>query len=312
MSRSFSLLVNPRAGEATAGAAAIPVARALRDAGARVEVRHSRRPSDMERLVPEAAARGDVVVGVGGDGMLHSLLGPAVEARATIGIVPAGRGNDFVRMLGLPDDPIEIAGVLLQADARTVDLLAYQPPGGGQPCYVAGQVYSGADARSGALVNKVTWLPRRWQYPLTTRYALWTFRPAEFEMRLDGELRRYRGSHLIVANAAYYGSGVKIAPTAVLDDGRLDVVTIHASSARQLIDGLPYAYAGTHLDLDFVDSASGRRVEMRAGRGEVMVGADGEQLGRLPALGSPEPAVVSIVPGAIAVIAGPSPAPTTT
>ena len=54
----------------------------------------------------------DVVVSVGGDGMLSSLAGLVSAAGGTLGVVPAGRGNDFARMLGIHDDPEAQARVL--------------------------------------------------------------------------------------------------------------------------------------------------------------------------------------------------------
>ena len=72
-----------------------------------------------------AVARGDVVVSVGGDGMLCSLAGEVARLGGTLGIVPAGRGNDFARMLGLPDDPLAQADVLLAGATRRVDLVSW-------------------------------------------------------------------------------------------------------------------------------------------------------------------------------------------
>ena len=68
--RSFRLLVNPLSGGGSAPAAAAPVARLLRDAGARVEVTESTGPVACADLAREVAARGDVVVAVGGDGII--------------------------------------------------------------------------------------------------------------------------------------------------------------------------------------------------------------------------------------------------
>lgn len=175
MTRSFSLLVNPASGAGAATEAVVPIIRLLHEAGARVEVSYPRGPSEMTRLVDAAVARGDVVVGAGGDGLLHLLLGPVVRTGATLGIVPVGRGNDFARMLGLPADPDGVVETLLGCGPRRVDLLRYQEPGGGWR-YVAGSVYCGCDARAGAMVDKLTWLPLRWQYPLAAQYGLRTAR----------------------------------------------------------------------------------------------------------------------------------------
>ena len=119
----------------------------------------------------------------------------------------------------------------------------------------------------------------------------------------------------MVANSAYYGSGMKIAPAAAVADGVLDVVVIEAASKLALMRALPKVYDGGHVDLPEVTLLTGKRVELRAGPSRlagshlstgasrpVPVGGDGEPLGQLPALAD-EPAVVEVQPGALAVIA---------
>lgn len=162
--RAFAFLVNPSSGGGAAPGAVVPVARLLREAGAVVDVTYSPGPQAMTRLVDEAVTRGDVVVSVGGDGMLSSLAGLVAGRDATLAMVPAGRGNDFARMLGLPDDPAALARVLLEGEVRRVDLLAVSGLGSRRRM-VAGSVYAGVDARAAAIADRATWLPRSMQYP---------------------------------------------------------------------------------------------------------------------------------------------------
>ena len=202
----------------------------------------------MGALVDAAVARGDVVVSVGGDGMLSSLAGLVSAAGGTLGVVPAGRGNDFARMLGLPSDPAEVAALLLDREARQVDLISLTLPGAA-PRLVAGSVYSGVDARAGEIVDRSQWLPRKMQYPWAALRALATYSPARYLVSVDGDAREYAAANVVVANSAYYGSGMKIAPAAAVADGVLDVVVIEAASKLALMRALPKVYDGGHVDL---------------------------------------------------------------
>ncbi len=302
MSRSFTFLVNPASGGGAAPEAVVPVARLLRDAGATVEVTYSPGPKAMGGLVAAALDRDDVVVSVGGDGMLSSLAGAVSTAGGTLAVLPAGRGNDFARMLGLPESPAEQATLLLEADVRQVDLISCVLPGTPER-RVAGSVYSGVDARASEIVDRVRWMPRRLQYPYAAVRSLATYRPARYQVTVDGASRDYLAANVVVANSAFYGKGMKIAPDAAIDDGLLDVVVIEAAGKLDLIRSLPKVYDGRHVDLPEVTVLRGRRVEVRAtARTPVPVGGDGEPLGVLPALDQ-EPAVIEVLPRALSIIA---------
>lgn len=300
--RSFTFLVNPSSGGGAAPGAVVPVARLLREAGAVVDVTYSPGPQAMARLVDEAVSRGDVVVSVGGDGMLSSLAGLLAGRDATLAMVPAGRGNDFARMLGLPHDPASLARVLLDGDVRRVDLLSVSGLGPGGRRLVAGSVYAGVDARAAALVDRATWLPRSLQYPYAALRSLATYGPGCYRVTVDGVPHEYAAATVVVANSAYYGNGMRIAPPASIEDGVLDVVVIEAASRLALMRSLPKVYDGSHVALPEVTVLAGKRIELSGtARTPIPVGGDGEPLGHLPARLA-DPAVVEVVPGALSVI----------
>jgi len=299
--RAFTFLVNPASGGGAAPAAVVPVARALREAGASVDVTYSPGPLAMGALVTAAIERGDVVVSVGGDGMLSSLAGLVSALGGTLGVVPAGRGNDFARMLDIPSAPDEVAALLLDGEVRKVDLISLALPGAPRRL-VAGSVYAGVDARASELVDRAHRLPRKAQYPYAALRALASYAPGRYLVSVDGIEREYAAATVVVANSAYYGSGMKIAPVAAVSDGLLDVVVIEAASRLALMRSLPKVYDGAHVDLPQVTVLTGRRVELRADAARpVPVGGDGEPLGQLPPLAG-QPAVVEVQPGALAVI----------
>lgn len=299
--RSFTFLVNPTSGGGAAPGAVVPVARQLREAGASVDVTYSPGPHAMATLVEEAVGRGDVVVSVGGDGMLSSLAGLVATHGGTLGIVPAGRGNDFARMLGLPGEPEEQARVLLGGEERLIDLLAVTGLGT-QRRTVAGSVYAGVDARAAEIVDRAHWLPRSLQYPYAALRSLARYQPGHYRVSVDGTEHEYAAATVVVANSAYYGSGMQIAPSASVTDGVLDVVVIEAASRIALMRSLPKVYDGEHVHLPEVTVLTGSRVEVcGTARSPIPVGADGEGLGPLPGL-TAAPAVVEVLPAALRVL----------
>ncbi|KRA37665.1 MULTISPECIES: diacylglycerol kinase family protein [unclassified Nocardioides] len=297
--RSFSFLVNPLSGGGAAPAAVVPVARLLRDAGAEVEVTYSPGPRATLDLVRAGVARGDVIVAVGGDGMLSSIAGQVAQEGGVLGMVPAGRGNDFARMLKLSEDAEVIAKVLLTGEETPTDLIEVTLPGG-EPRLVAGSVYSGVDARAGEIVDKVRWMPAKVQYPYAALHSLATYVPSTFRVVVDGEAHTFVAATVVVANSGYYGKGMHIAPSASVTDGVLDVIVIEAASRREMVKALPKVYDGSHIALDQVKVLRGTSVEI-SGTPSVPMGGDGEPLGMLPT-SHDAPAVVRVLPGALKIL----------
>ena len=297
--RSFSFLVNPLSGGGAAPAAVVPVARLLREAGAEVEVTYSPGPKATLDLVRAGVDRGDVIVAVGGDGMLSSIAGQVSQLDGVLGMVPAGRGNDFARMLELSSEPDAIAKTLLDGAETPTDLISVTLPGA-ESRLVAGSIYSGVDARAGEIVDKVRWMPAKLQYPYASIHALATYVPSRFEVVVDGERHDFVAATVVVANSGYYGKGMHIAPGASVHDGLLDVIVIEAASRRQMVKALPKVYDGSHVLLDQVKVLKGSTVEI-SGVPSVPMGGDGEPLGMLPASAS-TPAVVQVLPGALTIL----------
>ncbi len=304
MTRSFAFLVNPNSGGGAAPKVVVSLARRLRETGAEVEVSYTSSPAVVPDLVKAAVAEGRVVVSVGGDGMLASVCGAVVDAGGELAVIPAGRGNDFARMLEVPTDEDAQVALLLDGTPTPVDLLSVAMPGS-PAALVAGSVYAGVDARAGEIVNRSHWLPSKLQYPVASVRALATYRPIALTVEVDGNRSEHRAANVVIANSRFYGKGMAIAPDASIDDGELDVIVIEAAGRVDLIRALPKVYDGAHVALDEVKVLRGTRVTV-SGRyagtgGTVPVGADGEALGELPGAGE-EPLTVDIRPGAVKIL----------
>jgi diacylglycerol kinase family enzyme len=92
-------------------------------------------------------------------------------------------------------------------------------------------------------------------------------------------------ANLCIANARYFGGGMKIAPEARLNDGKLDVISIGDLGAFKILVNAPRLYAGSHLSMDKVGHALAEKIIARptASDAEISLEVDGELPGRLPA-----------------------------
>ena len=104
-------------------------------------------------------------------------------------------------------------------------------------------------------------------------------------VRLDeGPETRLTVTNFAVANARFFGGGMKIAPEALVDDGLFDVVAVGDVSALTVLANSYRLYLGTHLGMQEVRHARARRVRAESASGEaVKLEIDGELAGVLPA-----------------------------
>ena len=108
------LVVNSSASSVTARTRVV-IAKAL-SADHDVAMAETSRRGHATRLAQGAAKDGvDVVVVLGGDGTLNEAANGLAGTATALAALPGGSTNVFARTIGLPDDPVEATGALLDA-----------------------------------------------------------------------------------------------------------------------------------------------------------------------------------------------------
>ena len=121
------------------------------------------------------------------------------------------------------------------------------------------------------------------------------FAPLPMKVALNGSVAAAKPTILAaVANAPVFGGGMKIAPQAKLDDGKLDVCTVRAMDVLKLFCLFPTVYFGRHLGFKEVEYAQTETVRIETEH-PCDVYADGECVCKTPVN-------FGIVPGALKVI----------
>lgn len=239
----------------------------------------------------QADAALDAVLIFGGDGSIHRQLAGAVASQVPVLCVPAGSGNDFAHALGL--------ATVRQAHAawrrfcstadnvRSIDVaeISCEPaPRNSLYCCVAG---AGLDSEVNRRANRLpSWLRGHGGYALSLPAALWSFEAPEVTLELfdsGGRSRFHEPATLVAfANAPSYGHGMRIAPRARLDDGKLDVCFVRRASKLRLLRFFPTVFSGRHLSLPEVEYAQCSALKIASPR-PLDIFADGEFIGRTPA-----------------------------
>ena len=302
MERPLCLIVNPAAGNGRARQLLPPATSALTAAGAEHRVIESSSLANARDLAADAASRGEVVIAVGGDGLAGALAGVAAGGGASYGIIPVGRGNDLAGVLGIPSDPAAAARVLAAGQLRQIDLIAVGTPG--QPeVIVAGSVYAGIPAIAGEIANATRWLGGSLVYPVAALRALASWRPATFTVEIAGAdgAHEFDGYAVVVANSAYFGAGMQVAPPAVIDDGVLDLVLMRHAPKLTFVRALMKIKDGSHVTLPQISLHRGAEVTISMSR-DLPAAADGEPLSCATPLAAGTPLRIRALPAALSVL----------
>jgi YegS/Rv2252/BmrU family lipid kinase len=239
-----------------------------------------------------AVERGETPVVMSGDGLIGQIGGALAESGATMGIVPGGRGNDFARVIGIPNDPAQSVALLAQGHTRSIDVGEVN----GRRFLCIASI--GFESVANRLANETSVLRGGLVYFYAGLRTLASWKPATFTVQLDGDpAMSFEGYSVQVANSRAFGGGFFIAPNAELDDGLFDVVTVGDSSKLAFLGGMPKAKKGEHLEREQVKVLRAAEVEVTADR-DFAVYADGEHLADLPAK-------LRVLRGALNVIAPP-------
>lgn len=260
--------------------------------------------------LPNDKSEADAVLIFGGDGTIHRYLAELVALQLPVLVVPRGSGNDFARAL-----KIRSMGEALEAwrqfvsgrdNVRTIDLgriVPLEAEDGIQPPHLQSEASQDRQPRNGTyfcciggvgLDTEITrranrlprWIRRHGGYALSLPPALLRFRPLRVRIEIE-EGRLNPPSHdatamlVAFANAPAYGDGIRIAPKAQLDDGKLDICVVGEMGKLRLLRLFPSLYSGGHLGIPEVKyfQTDFFRIHTET---PVKVYADGEYVCRTP------------------------------
>ena len=280
MSRAPALLiVNPSSGRERAAEHLEALAGALGPAYGQLEIVHTAGDGDAETAATGAAAAGCTTIFVaGGDGTLNEALNGVVTAgcleQVRFGILPLGTGNDFAAGLGIP---VEIDGaveVLLAARELRVDVgvvngrCFLNTSGGGFIAEV-----------SVAVTTELKTIAGRLAYLIGGAQALMEYEPVRATVTADpGQFRIGLGLYAFaVCNSRLIGGGQLIAPSALIDDGLLDVCLIEAMGTIEFIALARKVADGGHVDDPRVRYLQASSITIELDR-ESHINTDGELL----------------------------------
>ena len=252
-------------------------------------------PGEPEQLARDAALSGsDIVVALGGDGLVGMVANGLIGTDSAMAVVPGGNANDFSRALGL-DRKRPLGSLGLLADPRFIDVDAVRVSTSRAIQHYVGVAAVGFDSAVNEAANSMdTRLTGTAKYVAAVFRTLRSFVPADFEIVTDGRSHQMRAMMVALGNCRSYGGGMRVCPDASLSDGELEVCIIGAMGRAEFLRAFPSVFRGAHVSHPKVTMLRGKQVQIRADRA-AQVYADGEQVGPLPAAFEVLPRAIKVV-----------------
>jgi len=305
------IIINPNAGGGRARRVFHEIEDRLANEFGELLVAITEKPEDVAGHLDAAPGAGiNQVLGVGGDGTNHVVLNALAERRdleMPYGNVPVGTGSDWSRALGVPKDP-----------QRAVDWLIKARP---TPCDIGKLEFSDALRKgeratrmflniasagvSGEVDSRVNRARHRSSstFLRATIATLFKYKPQRIHVLCDGQEFYSGPSYLLaVANGQYFGRGMWVAPHALINDGRFDVVLAEGMPRRRILLALQTIFSGRHLRRSDVHHMKAASVRVHSEEGPLALDMDGEE-------GSGQDLHFSVMPGAVRILLDPATAP---
>ena len=256
-------------------------------------------------LTRQALRQGyEFIVALGGDGLINEVVngffdgGKPVNPHAVLGILPFATGADFVKTVGIPMDFNEAVKRLNGFSAISCDLGLISSEGlDGRPVlrYFINVAECGVGAEVVDRVNRTTKMfGGKASFTWSILRTMPFYRNKTMFYRIDkGDETEARVNNLIVANGRFFGAGLRPAPEARIDDGLFDVAVIGNIGFVKGAKNLGKLRDGTYLKLPYVNFRRGKSVSAHCAE-RVLIEADGEVIGRLPATFDLIPAAVKL------------------
>lgn len=276
--RRYLFIVNPVAGKGRALEQIPKIKEKFDKERIDYEIKVTKEKGEGEKLAREGIENGfNHIIAVGGDGTAYEVVNGIRNEKVVLGILPAGTGNDFARMLKMPKDHDDILETIKVARKRKIDI------GLVNDRYFLNCSSVGIDAE---IVKETEYIKKyvsgTLAYILGVLKTLIRYRYKEVDIEIDGKRMKKKIELMAVSNGKYYGGGMKINPMADFDDGFLDICIVNRISKIKFAMLFLTVFKGKHVEIQEVETLRGKEIKIY-GNSSLMLNADGDIIGTTPA-----------------------------
>lgn len=245
----FQIVYNPNAGRGKAKEALPLLEYQLRKAGRQYVIHES---DELDFISDQLTGIGeeDVIVALGGDGTVNTLIPFLLRHTNPLGIIPAGMINNLARAAGIARKVPEAVRTLLTGRSKCVDVGCIN-----DKVYFINGMGVGFDGQVNLEGNEIQSMTGQKVHIVAIARALRNYQPTQVQIQMNDHVFDASIFQLAIGNSPYMGGGFKLTPEALMDDGVLDVAMVEplrkgriVRNIRKLRNGKVGVLNEIHLD----------------------------------------------------------------
>ena len=220
-------------------------------------------------LAQKAADNGaELIVSVGGDGTVNEIVNGIMKSKnnPSLGIIPLGWANDFIKSTGIPSDIIEACKILIKGKTKKIDIGTIN-----NQIYFANICGIGFDAEVSHLANQLKNRHPNWNILSAYVYVFATIKKLlspfsyhDVKIKFDGQEIHSKILFIAISNGKIYGGRFNITPEAILDDGLLEVCVVEKMGRFKYLSIIPKVFKGTHASIKGINFYRAKEVVIQS------------------------------------------------
>jgi len=236
------------------------------------DIQYTTQPGEATDIAAESINNFKSIVAVGGDGTLQEVVNGLMESDINIGVIPVGTGNDFIRVVNIPNQPDQALNIVIEGYTRKIDV------GKINNRIFHNAVGIGFDAWAVHESLKIKKLRGHAVYLYAILKTILTYKAPVMELSYNDKIITEKLLLTAIGNGTCVGGGIKMTPFAKIDDGLLDLTIIQDVNKLKMLQNLAKTYSGEHVKMPQVKVDTSKSIVIRSEE-ELAVHADGELMG---------------------------------
>jgi diacylglycerol kinase (ATP) len=282
--KPIRVILNPAAGHGT-GARLLPtIEAALTRHALEYDLVLTEHPGHAIQLTAQAVQDGvEMIAAAGGDGTLNEVVNGLMRAKLagdrlpTLGVLCAGRGNDFSGSIGIPEDIDQACELLKHGQSRLLDI--GRVTGGIHPegRYFINCVGVGFDAVGTIEAAKLPRWGGFFSFLIAILKTIFLYNHAPLAtIEFNGQVIKQRSLMISMMNGRRLGGNFFMAPDSKPDDGLLDLCIAEQMSSFQILRLVPHFMHGTQASQKTIKTGRAALIKIEALDGPLPTQTDGE------------------------------------